>query len=147
MNVMHCPDPLMLHQLHHSYLPSADPRHSHTIDIIDLESDPFELSLCADFLHNCVQLDTPCSSLIDNNKCLLSDFLCLFAVDSDSADSSYLVQSLQSSLSADILSIGSIPTLPLMNDDEILALVLHDLGPAQCVLHTLDLHLYETQVS
>ncbi len=90
-------------------------------------------------------MDTPCSSLIDINECSLSDSLCLFAT--SSADSSYAVHSLQSSLSADTLSIGSIPTSPLISDDEILALVLHDLGPAQCVLHALDLHLDETQVS
>jgi len=85
--------------------------------------------------------------LISNNGCLLSYSLCLFAVDSDSADPSYSVQSLQLSLSANVLSIGSILTLPLMTDDEILALVLHDLGPAQCALHALNLHLHETQVS
>jgi len=103
-----------------------------------------ELS-CADFLHTCTPLDTPCS--LDNNGCLLSDSLCLFADDSDSVDPSYSVQSLQLSLSADAISIGSILTLPLMTDDEILALVLHDLGPAQCALHALDLHLHEMQVS
>jgi len=127
-----------------SYLPFADSGPSHTIDIIDLESDPFELS-CADFLHTCTPLDTPCS--LDDNGCLLSDSLCLFADDSDSVNPSYLVQSLQSSLSADVISIGSIPTSPLMTDDEILALVLHDLGPAQRALHALNLHLHETQVS
>jgi len=71
--------------------------------------------------------------------------LYLFAA--NSTDYSYLVNSLQSSLSADVLSIGSLPTSPLMSDDELLALVLHDLGPAQHVLHALDLHLHETQVS
>jgi len=127
-----------------SYLPFADSGLSHTIDIIDLESDSLELS-CADFLHTCTPLDTPCS--LNDNGCLLSDSLCLFADDSDSVNPLYSVQSLQSSLSADVISIGSIPTSPLMTDDEILALVLHDLGPAQRALHALDLHLHETQVS
>jgi len=126
-------------------LPSADLRHSHTIDIIDLESDLFE-PLCTAFLHSCAQLDTPCSSL-NNNGCSLSDSLCLFDVNSNSADLSYLVQYLQSSLSANVISIGSILTSPLMTDNECLALVLHNLGPVQCALHALDLHLHETQIS
>jgi len=127
-----------------SYLPFASPGPSHTIDIIDLESDPFELS-CADFLHTCTLLDN--ISLDTNAGCLLSDSLCFFANDSDSADPSYSVQSLQLSLSAYVISIGSLPTLLLMTNDEILALVLHDLGPAQHALHALDLHLHEMQVS
>jgi len=128
-----------------SYLPSADPGHSHTIDIIDLESDPFELS-CDDLLHTCAPLDTPCSAL-NHSGCILSDSLCLFAVDPVSADPSYSVQSLQLSLSANLLSIGSLLTLPLTTDDELLALVLHDLSPAQRALHAPDLRLHEMQVS
>jgi len=58
-----------------SCLPSADPGHSHTINIIDLESVPFDSS-CADFLYDCVHLDIPDSSLIDN-ECSLSDPLSL----------------------------------------------------------------------
>jgi len=111
----------------HLCLSPTDSRYSHTIDTIDLNAVPFELSY-ADFLHLCANLDQCHSNAVDSSPGL-SDPLCL--LDINTADSLLAIHSLQLSLYADTVSIGSIPVSPLLSDDEILALVLHDLGPAQ----------------
>jgi len=110
-----------------SCLSSTDSSSLFKMDTIDLLLSPFD-SAYATFLQLCVHIKS--DDIIHASFCSNS-----------SANSSV---SLQSSLSADLVQIDTIPDLPLISDDELLALTLHDISPAHWALHALDLHLCET---
>jgi len=111
-----------------SCLSSADySSSSFKMDTVDLLLSPFDLAY-ATFLQSCVHIKS--DDIIHASSCSNS-----------SANSSV---SLQSSLSADLVQIDTIPDSPLISDDELLALTLHDISPAHRALHALDLHLCET---
>jgi len=76
----------------------------------------------------------------DYNPDLDESSLSLFDVDMNCS-------ALQSALSADSVQIDLLPESPLLTDDELLALSINELTPAQRALHALDLHLSETKIS
>ena len=109
-----------------SCLSSADSSSLFEMDTIDLLLSPFNPAYAA-FLQSCAYLEC-------HESCppIESDIILPASA------------SLQSLLSADLVQIDSLPDLPMVSDDELLALALADISPAHQALHALDLHLFET---
>ncbi len=121
------------------HLPSTASSFPYKTDIIDLDSSPFD-DTYSTFLQSCIHTKLADDDMHGYSADLDKSPLSLVDVDMNCS-------ALQSALSADLVQIDPLPELPLLTDDELLALSIKEISLAQRALHALDLHLYETKIS